>query len=202
MAIRQIWIPHLPKMKVKDLQSGSDPTDPPLTQESIIQAPPLTRHLHERFGIPAMLFQSPKVRCVQTAAPAVATFGDLMHNGILVITLNTLAQPDNGDYDPTNPNARKSDGLFIYGPGSSDSDWLQWFKRSLKAIRLLTVELQTEDVIWVFTHRPIVAAARWFAKDGSPFPRGGDMGAATDKSLLPYCVFEDDGKTWREIPKE
>jgi len=202
--VRQIWIPHLTKMSVAEgrerFGDAFDPADPPLSNKAKEGAVRLTDDLQKAFGSPTMIFHSPKLRCMQTAAPAIERFGQHHKGGVLVVSLNTLAQPDSGDVDPNHPNARP-DGLVIYGPPSTDRQWLQWFGTSFWTIRALTSA--QEGTIWVFTHRPLVACARWVAQRRFCPLSNGETIDALDKSLLPYCIFKIDTNTiWKEVPRE
>lgn len=191
----QIWIPHLKKMAVKDLPPGHDPSDPPLTPESLKEAKRLSVTLEKKYGAPSLILHSPKLRCFQTAEPAILKFGQFHKGGCPVISLNSLCQPDSGDHDPLNPKADK-DGHVIYGDHATKEQWYHWFVQSrnflniyLENYRFINGGLkEREGTIWVFTHRPICAAAHkhteWDHDQGNyeeldPF----------NPSLLPYSLF-------------
>lgn len=198
----QIWVPHGKKVAVKDLPAGADPTNPPLTEQAKQDAEKLTDELVRLYGPPGIIFTSPKIRCLQTAAPAIERFGQHEKGGVLVVTLNTLCQPENGDHDPTNPNARP-DGLVIYGKESFSPDWWNWFLLSVDVINVLIDALGIERTVWVFTHRPIVGAAHWGAKNNGDEARPSkDSIDAGDKALLPFCIFKRTGNQgWQELPR-
>jgi hypothetical protein len=135
--------------------------------------------------------------------PAIARFGQLHEkNGVLVVELNSLAQPDSGEKDPVNPLAR-TDGLVIYGPPSTSVQWLEWFHRSREVIQAIGLEHLDDDedtvTYYVFTHRPLVAAARFVAKNGDRPLAEGEKLDSLDPTLLPYLVFEDLGDEWLEV---
>ncbi len=197
-------------MAVKDLPPGSDPANPPLTAESREASARLTDVLVRKYGPPAAIFQSPMTRCLDTAEYAARLYGQHYNSGVLVVTLNTLCQPDSGDVDPENPKAR-ADGLVIYGQETYSPQWYEWFLTSRMIIR--TIENQVINIlgkrddrpIFAFTHRPLVAAARWATRhnDGG-FPGRDDIDAL-DKGLLPYCLFRDlqgPDQAWIELPRE
>jgi hypothetical protein len=127
---------------------------------------------------------------------AVDQFGQHHLGGVVVIELNTLAQPDSGDVDPRNPKARP-DGLVLYGPESFALDWQRWFLMSLAVIQAV----RSSGPVWVFTHRPLVAAARWHVNHREEKASKGAFDAL-DPTLLPYCIFEDGAdESWVEIPR-
>lgn len=196
--MRTIWVPHLKKKAVKDLQPNSDPSDPPLADGEKEKAVKLITDLEEQFGHPDVIFHSPKLRCVQTATPAFNRFKDQ----IPMICMDTLAQSENGDLDPQNPGADEK-GLVYYGPRTYSPEWYELFMASFWKIMVEYHRNRHEyELMWVFTHRPLVAAARHYAQ-GLPFPTSTDDIDAMDKSLLPYCVFEcgRGGLNWHEVPR-
>ncbi|MBI4262331.1 histidine phosphatase family protein [Candidatus Uhrbacteria bacterium] len=201
-------------MAVKQLPPGSDPANPPLANGEEEKAALLTNELVRKYGEPAAIFTSPMTRCLQSARPAIEWFGQHQLPGsVLVVTLNTLCQPDSGDVDPANPKAR-ADGLVIYGPESFSPEWYEWFKTSRRIIRAIDEQVimtpgQISDrrPIFVFTHRPLVAAARWVAQHGDVVPGKNDINAL-EGSLLPFCLFEERRlpgymiTNWTELPRE
>lgn len=111
--MEQLWIPHFKKMAVRDLPPGHDPSDPPLAAGELDKARQFSYQLEAWHGPPDIIFHSDKLRCVQTATSAFVRFG----NKVPVISLDTLAQPENGDLDSKNPDADEN-GLVYYGPRS------------------------------------------------------------------------------------
>lgn len=221
-----VFIPHLKKMAVSDLLpiDWDDLSDPPLATESMAKAETLTEELIQKFGSPLGIFQSTKLRCRQTAGPMVQKFVNPFasrKDTVPLVTLDTLAQTENGDLDPDNPAADEKK-LVYYGPRSNSLDWYRWYEDSMMVITELTEMWRRhspfceagrhDNAVYVFTHRPIVAAARHTAQ-GKQDPTGPDDIDALDKTLLPYCVFAIEPvrgqqwlgygpKRWVELPRD
>ncbi|MDO8435449.1 MAG: hypothetical protein Q7S89_02095 [bacterium] len=209
----QIWIPHLKKMSVAEAHGlgifgypAFDPADPPLARGWDLHAKELARELFVKFGQPAVIFTSPKRRCLQTAASAIElNVKPKDPKAPIAVSLSCLAQTDSGDHAPSDSRAEK-DGLVYYGERSGPADWVRWFDQSREVIRRLrVVDAPRDQTVWVFTHRPLVAAARWATKHHMFDMRnqgGLDDLNALDATLLPYCIFDEDQHgIWVEIPR-
>ncbi|GEM_PF-6724745 len=194
-----LWIPHLKKLSVSYLPRDADPSDPPLTDGAKVEARNLYYQMRGRYPVSA-IFTSLKRRALQTAEPAIEDVNNGRCGDIPIISLNTLGQPDNGDLDPGNPDAEIDGplkGWMIYGKRSTTDDWWKWFRTSMLYITIAAenAPLIPEPVIWVYTHRPLVACARLAAEAEAKGEHHQLVNTtvltsmALDKSLLPFMVL-------------
>ena len=170
MRLKIAMIPHLPKLAVSDLPKGwHDPSDPPLSAEAHLQVPGFTLHLERQLlGGPLFIATASLLRCRQTARFAIERFGNVWGGGCPVITLESLGQPDNGEPDPENPVADEK-GLVYYGQRTSTEDWVRMCAHSIsilggiaeKMLNRPPFEVPEGSCVWVFTTRPLAAAARF-----------------------------------------
>lgn len=173
--IKTVLIPHLEKVKVKNLPPKADPLDPPLTEKAMVEVGPLTDRLVKETGEPGLIMSSPRIRCHQTAAEAVRRFGGYHGLDVPVVELSDLARADNSEWCKADeipvgypyPARRKegSNTYHVWGPETDESEWLWSAWRMYFIIRAFCEAMDIERPIWVFSHGPIVAAWKWIDKN-------------------------------------
>ncbi len=193
MKIRWTVIPHGRKKAVRDLAPGTDPSNPPLTDEARRDAATLAETLAELHGRPDIIFVSTRIRAQQTAERAIELFGRHELDGCPVVAINLLGQPDSGDLDRSHPQA-DADGLVCYGQRTNDPQWLDWTRQARRLMIGMIGEMFEPPrplQAWVFGHRPTAGAFRWLATNGpNQLPADGEL-KVLDPCLLPYLFFAE-----------